>query len=117
MDKLISKLVGFGVAGLVLLFLVYTSGVAGAAAISVALSTLGGPLGMLGGIFVFALLVMIADAIATYGIEALARGVVEGLCNKGYSKEKLIKEVEKFPLISQGLKDIIIKYIKLIEAC
>ena len=49
-DKLVSFLVGLGVPGLVLVVAVYVAGVAGGAAIVVALATLGGPLGMLGGI-------------------------------------------------------------------
>lgn len=48
LDDLIQIAVGMGVPGLVLGILVATSGYAGGAAMTVALATLGGPLGMIG---------------------------------------------------------------------
>src|SRR5690242_20926998 len=49
-QKTVSNLVGLGIPGLILLAVIATTGYAGAAAITTALATLGGPFGMLGGI-------------------------------------------------------------------
>ena len=52
MDKLVNKIVALGVPGLVLLIAMHLTGFAGAAALTAALASLGGPLGMLGGLAV-----------------------------------------------------------------
>jgi hypothetical protein len=49
-QRVVESLVALGVPGLVLLVAVATSGFAGAAALTTGLATLGGPLGMVGGI-------------------------------------------------------------------
>ena len=49
-DKVAEKIAALGIPGLVLLVAMAGSGFSGRAAIVVALATLGGPLGMLGGI-------------------------------------------------------------------
>ncbi|MFC1604405.1 hypothetical protein ACFL5F_05185 [Planctomycetota bacterium] len=67
LDKVVTKIVALGVPGLVLLVAMAASGWAGGAAIVTALAILGGPLGMLGGIFVLGVLVLISNALAKYG--------------------------------------------------
>ena len=49
MDKLLDKIAALGVPGVVLAVAMETTGYVGAAALTTALATLGGPLGMLGG--------------------------------------------------------------------
>ena len=49
MDKIVEKIVGLGVPGLILLVAINISGYAGAAAITSSLAILGGPAGMIGG--------------------------------------------------------------------
>ena len=49
-DKVAEKIAALGIPGLVLIVFMTGSGFSGRAAIVVALATLGGPLGMLGGI-------------------------------------------------------------------
>lgn len=112
MDKLITQIASLGVPGLILLFLMFFSGYAGAAAITTALATLGGPLGMLGGIGVLLLLTKISEGITKYGFENLAKGVITEMKQQGKAKSEIIKEVEGFPLISQELKQTLIKFVE-----
>ena len=102
-DKIVSILIGFGVAGLVLLVAVEVAGVAGGAAIVVALAVLGGPLGMLGGIAVLAVLLLISKGLAEYGFEKIFRAVLRGLKKKGLSKSDILVKIESYP-ISRSLK-------------
>lgn len=103
MDKLVAKIVGLGVPGLVLLFAISSVGVAGAAAIVASLALLGGPFGMLGGIGTLCLLVLISDGITKYGFENIYKSVIKGLLQKGESKKSIFNKIEKYP-ISKGLK-------------
>ena len=103
MDKVVQKLVALGVPGLVVLVIVATSGLTGAAAIVSALALLGGPFGMLGGIAMIALLALVADAVAEYGLESLFMAVVDGLRRKGISKSQIKREINSYP-ISDDLK-------------
>lgn len=109
-DKLVSFLVGLGVPGLVLVVAVYVAGVAGGAAIVVALATLGGPLGMLGGIALLGVLVLISKALAEYGFEALFRAVLRGLRNKGASKAEILRKIGDYQ-ISSDLKAKLREYV------
>jgi hypothetical protein len=61
------------------------SGFAGAAAITSALATLGGPAGMLGGIAALIALGLDSKTLAEYGFPKLAEAVVRGLIGKGES--------------------------------
>jgi hypothetical protein len=65
-----------------LLVAISTSGFAGAAAITTGLSSLGGPLRMIGGIAVL-LLVLVSNALASYGFPRMAQAVIQGLIEKG----------------------------------
>ncbi|WP_330203554.1 hypothetical protein [Cyanobacterium sp. Dongsha4] len=112
MDKLITQIASLGVPGLILLFLMFFSGYAGAAAITTALATLGGPMGMLGGIGVLLLLTKISEGIAEYGFENIAKGVVREMRDKGKTKLEIVIEIEQFPLISAELKQKLIKFVK-----
>ena len=103
-DKIIEKIVALGVPGLVLVIVIATVGEVGGAAIVVALATLGGPLGMLGGIAVLGLILLIAQAIAKYGAEAVMKSVVKGLKEKGTTAEEIIKTVNGYWFISNDLK-------------
>ena len=111
MDKLIAKIVALGVPGLILLIVISTSGLAGGAAIVAALATLGGPLGMIGGIGLLGLLVLISNGISEYGFEAIFKGVIKGMKEKGMTKEEVIAKVKSYP-ISKKLKLTLIDYIE-----
>ena len=107
LDKVIDKIVALGIPGLVLVIVVSTTGLVGAAAITTALALLGGPLGMLGGIATLGILLLISKAITVYGIEKIVYGVVNRFEKKGISKAEIIKKVESY-LISKSLKEKII---------
>jgi len=104
LDKIIEKIVALGVPGLVLVIVIATTGLAGGAAIVAALATLGGPLGMMGGLTVLGLLVLISQAIAKYGVETVAKRVIQGLMEKGMSKEEIIKKLDSYWFLSNSLK-------------
>ncbi len=78
MDMIVQKLVALGIPGLVVLAVAATSGLAGGAAILVALSTMGGPLGLWGGIAAVALLALVIDAVAQGGLRASRGGSTQG---------------------------------------
>lgn len=102
-DSVISKLVAVGIPGLIILSIAATSGLVGGAATIMALSTLGGPFGMMGGIVAVALLAVVIDALAGASFEYIGKKVVEGLIDEGHSEEEIRETVENYP-ISRGLK-------------
>lgn len=98
MDWYINKIAGFGIPGLVLLIVMGTTGFWGAAAFTVALSTMGGPLGMLGGVAVLGFLGVIASAISNYGVERIYQGVLTRLREKeGLSKNDILVKIDALP--------------------
>lgn len=110
MDVVVQKLVALGVPGLILMFVISSTGVAGGAAIVAALATLGGPLGMMGGIAVLGLLTLVADALARYGLDSMARAVVSGLKENGTSKSEIRRTVNSAP-ITKDMKRRILQYL------
>lgn len=108
MDKIVNKIVGLGVPGLVLLVAMGISGWAGAAAITTALAMLGGPFGMLGGIAVLGILSIMAQGIAEFGFDALVGATISGLQAQGKTNAEIEQELNSYP-ISRGLK-LKIKY-------
>lgn len=104
MDKVIDKLAGMGVAGLVLAIVISISGYAGAAALTSSLALLGGPWGMIGGIGVLLLIGSVSTAIANYGIDAVAKGIVQKMIDDGKSKSDIKSEIDSFPIISKDMK-------------
>ena len=93
----VSALVGLGVPGLVLLAVMATSGFAGAAAITSALATLGGPAGMVGGIAALVAMGLASKALAEYGFPKLAQAVLRGLIRAGESKESIREKLGGMP--------------------
>lgn len=102
MDKVISKVAGLGVPGLILLAAINATGLAGAAAVTAALAALG-PGGMIGGIITLGVATLAANGIAEYGFGAIFTGVVEELYNKGEDYDTIVKKIESYP-ISKSLK-------------
>jgi hypothetical protein len=113
LDKIAEIIAALGIPGLILVIAIACSGYAGGAAIVAALATLGGPFGMLGGLALLGILVLISNAIATYGAEAIVKKVIAKLKKDGLSKEEILKKIDSYP-ISMGLrlkaKDYIEKY-------
>ena len=111
MDKIIDKIAAFGVPGLILLVALNAFGFAGAAALTTALSFLGGPLGMLGGIVMLGLLGLIAKAISDFGFERIYRGVVAKMKEDGKTQDEILRAIDKLP-ISRTLKANLKDYIR-----
>ncbi len=96
MDKLVNKIVGIGVPGLMLVVAISMTGLSGAAAITAALALLG-PGGMIGGIITLFISGAIASALAEYGFDALFEAIVKKLYKKGESKETIRRKIENGP--------------------
>ena len=103
MDKIISKIAALGVPGVVLIVALHATGYAGAAAMTTVLAAMGGPAGMIGGVFAFAAMALISDAIVKYGYSAVMNAVLKELYKKGETKETILAKVETYP-ISNDLK-------------
>lgn len=103
-DTIISKLIAVGIPGLVILGIAGTTGLAGGAATIMALSTLGGPFGIMGGVAAVALLALVVNALAGETFEYIGKKVVQGLKEKGHTNESIVKTIEGYP-ISDSLKN------------
>lgn len=103
MDKIVDKIAGLGIPGIILLIAVSATGLTGAAAITAALAALG-PGGMIGGIVFLGLAGMISMAISDYGFESIYKRVFEKLNNeKGVTKEEILRKIDS-AWISTGMK-------------
>jgi predicted GTPase len=104
MDELIRKLVAMGLPGVILVIVMGTTGLTGAAAITSALAFLGGPGGMLGGITVLGITGLLGDVLAKFGIELFLMRIYEERL-KAESVENLCQEIDGLPLIKKELKE------------
>ncbi len=102
MDEVVRKLAALGLPGVLLVVTMAATGFAGAAAITTALATLGGPFGMLGGIGLLGVAALVADALGKYGIDAILTGVYTER-RRTESRESLCREIDGL-LISDDLK-------------
>jgi cobalamin biosynthesis protein CbiD len=102
MDEVVRKVAALGLPGVLLVITMAATGFAGAAAITTALATLGGPFGMMGGIAVLGITGLVADALGKYGIDGLLTGIYMER-KKKEPKEKLCKEINDLA-ISSDLK-------------
>jgi len=105
--ELIASIAGLGVPGLVLLTAMSATGFAGAAAITTALASLGGPLGMLGGIALLGTLALISRGLASYGFDAIFDAVLEELRKQGKSAGDISAEISSYPL-PRFIKDAVL---------
>ena len=100
MDTIIKKVAALGVPGLVFLVAVNLTGLAGAAAITAGLAALG-PGGIVGGIMTLFVLGVIADGIAEYGFDSIAKNVILELISRGESKESIYEKISRYPISSK----------------
>jgi uncharacterized membrane protein len=112
MDELVNKLAGLGVAGLVLVGLVATSSYVGAVAVTTSLAFLGGPFGMIGGAVALTLIAAISSMITKVGVEALAKAIVQQIKESGKSESSIMQEIDRFPMITQGLRAQLREYVR-----
>lgn len=110
-DTVVSKLVAIGIPGLVILGIAATTGLAGGAATIMALSTLGGPFGIMGGVAAVALLALVVNALAGETFEYIGIKVVQGLKKNGRTNEEITRTIDDYP-ISDDLKTKIKSLIK-----
>ncbi|MEI2579465.1 hypothetical protein [Scytonema sp. PRP1] len=101
MDEIVKKLAGLGLPGILLVVLTVTSG-GSSAAVAAALTALGGPFGIVGGIALLGLITVVGDAVAGYGLEAILKGIYTER-SKTESVRFLLKEIQDLP-ISEELK-------------
>jgi hypothetical protein len=103
MDEVVRKVAALGLPGVLLAITIATTGFAGGAALTTALATLGGPVGMIGGIAVLGVAGLVADAVAKVGIQNFLVGVY---CKRRETEQRdqLLNEIKKLP-ISQDLKN------------
>ncbi len=104
MDELVKKIAGLGLPGIILIAVMASTGLTGAAAITAALAFLGGPAGMLGGIAVLGLTGLIADALTNVGLEELLTAVY---CQRRQLEPqgKLLEEINSLSLFDGDLKE------------
>ncbi|MEH2239780.1 hypothetical protein [Nostoc sp.] len=101
MDEIVKKLAGLGLPGVILVILTVTSG-GSSAAVAAAITALGGPFGIVGGIGILGLITVLGDTVAGYGIEAVLKAVYTER-SKTESVRFLLKEIKDLP-ISEELK-------------
>ena len=112
MDQLIKKIAALGVPGFVFMVAIELTGLAGAAALTAALAAIG-PGGIVGGVMTLCVLSVVADGIAEYGFDAIAKGVLKELYCKGESKETNKEKISKSPVSSKlksNLCDVVDKF-------
>ena len=104
MDEVIKKVAALGLPGIVLVIVMATTGLTGAAAITTALAILGGPAGMLGGIAVLGLTGLITDGLAKVGLENLLTAVY---CDRRRQEAqgKLLAELDSLIILDGDIKN------------
>ena len=102
MDEIVSKIAGFGVSGLILMIAIKATGLTGAAALTLALSSIG-PGGIFYGVLSLVLISLITEAFAKYGFECTFKAVVLELYRRGETKESLLEKIENY-WITPGMK-------------
>jgi hypothetical protein len=101
MDEIVKKLAGLGLPGIILVVLAVSSAGSNAAIVAT-LTSVGGPVGILGGIGLLGLTTVVGDTVAGYGIEAILKAIYTER-SKTESVRFLLKEIKDLP-ISDDLK-------------
>lgn len=104
MDELVKKVAALGLPGVVLVIVMASTGLTGAAAITAALAILGGPAGMLGGITILGVTALITDALAKVSMEDF---LTASYCQRRLSEPhgKLLEEIDSLSLFDADMKD------------
>jgi hypothetical protein len=101
MDEIAKKIAGLGLPGIILVVLAIASGGSNAAIVA-ALTAVGGPFGIVGGIGLLGLTSVLGDTVATFGLEEVLKLVYSERI-KNESVRVLLKEINDLP-ISNELK-------------
>jgi hypothetical protein len=97
MDEFVRKAAGIGLPAIVLLIVMATTGLTGAAAITAALALLG-PGGMIGGIVFLGIIGLAAEMLTKFGLEELLRGIYTQRLQNGESRSQLCGEIDWLPI-------------------
>lgn len=110
MDEVIQKVAALGLPGVVLVVVMATTGLTGAAAITSALAILGGPAGMLGGIAVLGITGLIAETLAKIGLEKFLTSIY---CQRRLTEpiEQLLQELNYLNLLNADIRERLSKTI------
>ncbi|MDF5706420.1 MAG: hypothetical protein PUP90_01760 [Nostoc sp. S4] len=103
MDEVVKKLAALGLPGMILALAMAATKFTGSAAITAALTFLGGPAGMLGGIAVLGLIGLISNALAKVILEGFLIGIYSQR-RETESQTKLLKEIDFLLLFDRNLK-------------
>lgn len=110
MDKLARKVAALGLPAIILVIVMATTGLTGAAAITAALALLGvpvaavgGPAGMLGGIALLGIIGLATETLSKYPLEAVLISIYRERIQNGDSPFSLGREIRILP-ISNELK-------------
>ena len=104
MEKFFSKVAAFGVTSGVFQIACKASKHHGCAAFTSGLKSLGGPLGMKGGLMTLGLVGIATEAISEQTVDLILKGVVKQLCREGESQEEIFSKIDEYH-VSSELKD------------
>jgi hypothetical protein len=100
MDEVVKKIAALGLPGILLVVAISASGMMGSAAVVAALTALGGPFGIIGGLGLLGLATLVGETIAGFGIEAVLTNIyVER--SKTESVRFLLKEIKDLPITEE----------------
>ena len=104
MDEFCEKLASIGIPAVIFLGAMSATGFVGAAAITTALATLGGPLGMLGGLGFLIIVSSGTSIISRYGYSKIMIEVVKRIMRKkNLSKQEMFDKIDSYH-ITKSLK-------------
>jgi hypothetical protein len=99
MDEIVKKLAGLGLPGIMIVIATAVSGGSAAAIVSL-ITSLGGPLGLIGGLGVLGLTASVGEVIAGYGIETILKSIYAER-SKTESVRFLLKEIKDLPITEE----------------
>ncbi|MBE9035343.1 hypothetical protein [aff. Roholtiella sp. LEGE 12411] len=100
MDEVVKKISALGLPGILLVIAISASGMMGSAAVVAALTALGGPFGIIGGLGVLGLATLVGETIAGFGIEAVLTNIYAER-SKTESVRFLLKEIKDLPITEE----------------
>jgi len=74
MDEIVKKLAGLGLGAVILVIIAVASG-GSSAVVAATLTALGGSFGIVGGVALLGLIIVVRNAVAGYGIEAILKAI------------------------------------------
>lgn len=114
LDTVLSLLASIGGAGAVIIIVAATTGYAGCVALVAALALLGGPFGILGGVFATAGISVLIYAIGQYGVDYVMERLVLRWKEQGKSVSEIEDEINNMSsvLVSYDTKAKAIAYVR-----